>query len=198
MKSKILPDFCLPGRPLQELGGVIIHYVSGKSDYDVDPFNLHVIRDQLVDLNCPQAQRKYYLREPKWPAERMFASCHALIGRFGEIWKLAEFDCETYHAGATLLNGRPDCNRWTLGVELAGNRTSGFTEPQYQALANLLTWLMLDKGLKRENIAGHDVVRWAAIQAGLTTKRPKYDPSGRKDGLGKNFDWPLLDRLLAG
>lgn len=196
MHSKILPTFCLPGRRLEELGGVIVHYVSGKPDYPVDPFNLHVIRDLLLDLNRARPERKYYLREPKWPEARMYASCHALIGRDGDVWKLAEFDQETFHAGASLLNGRPDCNRWTLGVELAGHRTSGFTLAQYGALSTLLFHLMQSRGLKRENVAGHDTVRWAAIGAGLTTKRAKYDPSGAKDGQGSNFDWAYLDRLL--
>jgi len=177
---------------------VIVHYVSGKPDYEVDPFNLHVIRDLLIDMNRDRDSRKYYLREPKWPERRMYASCHVLIGRDGEIWKLAEFDQETYHAGASLLNGRPDCNRWALGVDLVGHQTSGFTEAQYAALGSLLLFLRLEKGLHRQNVAGHDTVRWAAIQAGLTTKRPKYDPSGRRDGSGGNFDWALLDRQLAG
>lgn len=198
LHSKILPTFCLPGRPLQELGGVIVHYVSGKPEYPVDPFNLHVIRDVMLDLNLPRSARKHYLREPKWPDARMYASCHVLIGRDGEVWKLVEFDQEAFHAGASLLNGRRDCNRWTLGVELAGNRVSGFTLAQYGALAMLLFQLMRDHDLKRENVAGHDAVRWAAIQAGATTKRPKYDPSGARDGTGDNFDWGYLDRLLPG
>lgn len=126
----------------------------------------------------------------------MYASAHVLIGREGEVWKLVEFDRQAYHAGASILNGRENCNRWTLGIELIGKTDSGFSNVQYQALAELLVTLGEQHGFPRDNVKGHDSVRWAAIQAG-SKKRPKYDPSGRKDGEGDNFDWQYLRQLWA-
>ena len=111
------------------------------------------------------------------------------------MWKLVDFDKEAYHAGASRLNGRDSCNRWTLGIELIGTNTSGFTREQYQATAELVVDLEAEYGFPRENVAGHDHVRWEAIQAGSKAKF-KYDPTGRKDGKGDNFDWFYLGKLM--
>ena len=194
MKSKILPDYCISGRALEAVDGVVLHYFSGKNVDPANQFDLHVCRDLFLDLNRPKADRSKYMTTERWPDARMFASAHLLIGRHGEVWRLVEFDKQAYHAGASILNGRSNCNRWTLGIELVGTQDSGFTEAQYRALAALLSDLRAEYGFSEENVAGHDSVRWAAIQAG-SEKRPKYDPSGRKDGLGDNFDGAYLRQL---
>jgi len=194
VRSKILPSHCIPSRPLKSVDGLVVHYFSAKN---VNPDNLYdmgICRDLFVDLNLPRAARRHYMKEATWPAERMYASAHLLIGRDGEVWKLVEYDQEAYHAGASILNGRADCNKWTLGVELVGTINSGFERVQYESLARLVIELEARFGFPKEAIAGHDQVRWAAIEAG-SGKRPKYDPSGRKDGEGDNFDWWYFGKL---
>ncbi len=193
MRSKILPEYCISGRELEALDGVVIHYFSGKNVDPDNQYDLDVCRNLFLDLNRPKAEREFYMLEEHWPDGRMYASAHLLIGRDGETWRLVEYDKQAYHAGASILNGRSNCNRWTIGVELVGTQSSGFTDAQYRALADLLK----EFDVPVANIAGHDTVRWNAIQAG-STKRPKYDPSGRKDGQGDNFDWNYLQRLLDG
>lgn len=194
MHSKSLPTYCIPGRRLEAVDGAILHYFSAKN---VDPdnrFNLEVCRNLLLDLNRPREHRQRYMLTDNWPEGRMYASAHLLIGREGEVWRLVEYDQQAYHAGASYLNGRQQCNRWTLGIELLGDHESGFSRAQYVALADLLVDLEAEFNFSRENVAGHDFVRWAAIARG-STKRPKYDPSGRKDGRGDNFDWFYLGKL---
>jgi len=191
LKSKTLPGYCTSGRRLEELGGIVVHYFSCSN---VDPDNahdLHACWNLFCDLNVPRLEREYYMRTDNWPDERMFASAHVLIGRDGEVWKLADFDKQTYHAGRSIMNGKPHCNRWAIGVELVGGPTTGFTKEQYQELAKVC----VDLGVDKRWIAGHDTVRWAAIQAGAATKQ-KNDPSGRSDGMGRNFDWGLLFELM--
>lgn len=197
MLSKELPDFCISGRDLEAVDGVIVHYFSARNVDMENLFNLHVCRDLFIDLNLPKAKRIHYMQEDKWPGGRMYASAHVLVGRGGEMWKLVEFDKQAYHAGASVLNGRSGCNRWTLGVELVGTVDSGFTREQYAALAQFLQELQAQHSFPDENVAGHDLVRWNAIQGG-SQKRPKYDPSGRKDGQGDNFDWSYLRKLWLG
>lgn len=195
MHSRTLPNFCISGRPLEEVGGVVVHYFSGKN-VDVDKqYELEVCRDLFLDLNRPKEERELYMHADNWPNGRMYASAHLLVGRGGEVWKLVEFDKQAYHAGASILGGRKLCNRWTIGVELVGTNDSGFTDDQYTALAELLVDLMNTYDFQRTRIAGHDTVRHAAIQAGDSTKK-KYDPSGRSDGLGDNFDWAYLEQLM--
>lgn len=196
MRSKILPDFCTSGRELVAIDGVIVHYFSGKNVDQENQFDLQVCRNLFLDLNRPKMERRFYMTEDKWPDGRMYASAHLLIARDGETWKLVEYDREAYHAGASILNGRSGCNRFTLGIELVGTQDSGFTGKQYEVLAELLVELQDAHGFSMGAVQGHDRVRWAAIQNG-STKRPKYDPSGRKDGNGDNFDWPYLIQLVS-
>lgn len=192
--SKALPEHCTSGRALEACDGVVVHYFSAKNVDVEHEFDLDVCRDLFIDLNHPKAKRERYMTADKWPEDRMYASAHILVGRYGEIWKLVEFDKQAYHAGASILNGRSNCNRWTLGIELVGKIDSGFSKDQYRALAELLFALEERYGFSRDNVKGHDHVRWAAIQAG-SELRNKYDPSGRKDGQGDNFDWSYLTTL---
>lgn len=195
MLSKVLPDFCISGRPMESIDGVVIHYFSARN---VDPenlFEMNVCRDLFIDLNLKKEDRVHYMKDDKWPGGRMYASAHMLIGRSGEVWKLVEFGNQAYHAGSSIMNGRSECNRWTLGIELVGSVDSGFTNDQYISLAEILTYLMEEYRFPFSNVCGHDLVRWNAIQKG-SNKRPKYDPSGRKDGKGDNFDWSYLKSLV--
>ena len=80
-------------------------------------------------------------------------------------------------------------------MELVGDSSSGFSRIQYETLAELILGLEEDVGLRRDAVAGHDAVRWAAIQEGLTQAK-KYDPSGRFNGEGDNFDWFYLGKLM--
>ncbi len=194
MISKILPAHCTSGRKLVSLDGVIVHYISAKN---VDPERAHdleAVRDLMIDLNRPRAEREHYMLGGNWPEQRMYASAHLLIGQAGEVWKLVEFDRQAYHAGKSELDGRKNCNTWTLGIELVGGISTGFTREQYLALVNVLIDLEARYGFSRRMVAGHDLVRWNAIQAGERAKF-KYDPSGRKDGQGDNFDWYYLGKL---
>ena len=50
-------------------------------------------------------------------------------------------------------------------------------------------------GFSRNAVQGHDTVRTAAIEQGSRAK-PKYDPSGHRDGQGENFDWWYLGKML--
>lgn len=192
MHNKQLPKFCTSGRNLVP-EGVVIHYFSCKN---VDPerqFDLAACRNLMIDLNRPKDEREHYLLADRDPKKRLYASAHLFIGREGEMWKLVDFDKQAYHAGRSLLDNRPNCNAWTLGVELIGTNTSGFTDAQYEALVALLNDWRKQFNIG-DTIAGHDQVRHAAIEAGQKAGK-KYDPSGRSGGTGDNFDW---GRVMAG
>ncbi len=196
MKNKTLPAYCHPDRLIESVDGVILHYVSLRNvDYD-NRFDMLGIWDLFRDLNRERGRRERYMLTETWPDKRMYASAHVLIGRSGEVWQLLPFNLQAWHAGKSILNGRRNCNRWTLGVELAGTQDSGFSDSQYKALAALLVRLMDQYGFDVDSIAGHDAVRYAAIQAG-EAKAKKYDPSGRYDGTGDNFDYQYLYELMA-
>ncbi len=193
MIDAILPDYCYSSRPLKP-EGVVIHYFSA---INVDPenaFSVKACRYLFLDLNLPRDERQQYMHSSRWPENRMYASAHLLIARFGGVWKLIDYDHQAYHAGESVMNGRKNCNRWTLGIELIGTRESGFRAEQYRSLARVLADLEQEFGIDHANVQGHDTVRWEAIQAG-STKPVKHDPSGAHDGQGTNFDWPRLHKL---
>lgn len=190
MKDKRLPAFCYPGRDLFVIGGVIIHYFSAINVERDKAFDMTACRNLFIDLNLPREKRKVY-DSKYWPDKRMHASAHLLIGRDGEAWKLVPFNKEAYHAGASVLKNRRYCNKFTLGIELVGTATSGFEDIQYEVLANFLAPVMDNNNLQHDDIAGHDLVRWEAINHGMS-KKEKRDPSGKPDGSGDNFDWEKL------
>lgn len=197
MMIELLPDFCISGRPLPAVEGAIIHYFSARNIDKPNEFDLVACRDLFLDLNRTQAHRERYMLDKPWPKGRLYASAHYLIGRQGEIQQLVALDKQAYHAGASELNNRDDCNTWTIGIELVGHQHSGFTESQYTALASLLVELRAEHSIPLDAIAGHDSVRWAAIQkGGAKHLKAKYDPSGRKNGKGDNFDWSKLYQYL--
>ena len=194
--DKLLPDFCYSGRPLKPAGIIVHHFscmnVDPEKQFDIDAcFNL------MLDLNLPKYNRYHYLKGTRHLEGRAYASAHAFIDRDGAIYKTIEFDHQAYHAGKSRLNGRDNCNGWTLGVELIGTSTSGFTEAQYIALAALSNQQMELHGFTLEAIAGHDTVRYN-VYGDEKGKPRKYDPSGQYDGKGDNFDWSKLHGLIEG
>ena len=195
MKSKLLPAYCIPKRSLNTVGGVIVHHFSTIYVDPEEPFDMDKCRQLFFDLNRERSARQVYMRDQQWPEERQYASGHFLIGREGEIWRLVEPDQQAYHAGVSLLDGRNNCNAWTIGIELIGTAVSGFSRDQYGALARLCLDLEHQHGFSRSMIQGHDTVRYNALMAGAKA-RTKNDPSGESTGRGDNFDWYYLGKLM--
>jgi len=192
--DKFLPPFCYAGRGLKPAGIVVHHF----SCMNVDPekqFDIDSCYNLMLDLNLPKDKRHYYLKGSRHMEGRAYASAHAFIDRDGGIFKIIPFDKQAYHAGKSRLNGRDNCNRWTLGMELIGTASSGFTDAQYEALAALCAQQMVTHGFTLEAVKGHDTVRFNYY--GEEKGRPrKYDPSGSYRGDGDNFDWKKLYSLI--
>ena len=47
------------------------------------------------------------------------ASAHVVVARDGQVFQLVPFDVRAWHAGASSLDGRPNVNAFSIGVELA-------------------------------------------------------------------------------
>lgn len=195
-----LPEYCYSGRLLTEVGGIIAHYFSCSNVDPENQFDPEACFNLFCDLNLPYNKRKHYLLGP-YHKEKMYnrlhASAHVMIDRDGLIYELIDSKYQAYHAGRSLMNGRKNCNLYTIGVELLGTNTSGFTEEQYIAFAGYCSSQMQLHGFGIDWIQGHDQVRHAAIQSGQSAGK-KYDPSGASDGTGDNFDWAKLHSLILG
>ncbi len=110
----------------------------------------------------------------------MTVSSHLLIERDGAVVQFVDFDRRAWHAGASLFDGRDNCNDFSIGIELEGTDTQPYTDLQYEALAKVTAALQQAyPALTAERITGHSDIA-----------------PGRKTDPGPAFDWPRYRGLL--
>lgn len=84
-------------------------------------------------------------------------AAHYIIGRDGVVRQLVAEKNIAYHAGASILpNGEKDVNRVSIGIEIVGNESSGFTDKQYASINDLIGRLRKKHSLKY--VLGHDEI----------------------------------------
>jgi AmpD protein len=105
-------------------------------------------------------------------------STHFLVRRDGEVVQFVSCDERAWHAGPSSWQGRPNCNDFSVGIELEGLEGELFDAPQYQALADLVKLLGLRYPIV--SVAGHEHVA-----------------PGRKKDPGAGFEWALFRSLLG-
>jgi len=105
-------------------------------------------------------------------------SSHFFIRRTGEVVQFVDTDRRAWHAGRSAWQGRPNCNDYSIGIELEGLEGETFEPAQYHALAALCCELAAQHPI--EHVVGHEHVA-----------------PGRKHDPGSGFDWPLLQRLTG-
>lgn len=73
---------------------------------------------------------------------------------------LAEPNEITWHAGKSMLNGRENCNRFTVGIEFQGNTAEApLTEDQIASAVQYLTPIMEQYHIPIENVVSHEYIR---------------------------------------
>lgn len=105
-------------------------------------------------------------------------SAHFLIRRDGSLIQYVPCDKRAWHAGESSWKGRSRCNDFSIGVELEGADDVPFSEPQYEALAQLIA--SLAKRYGKLDIAGHSDIA-----------------PDRKTDPGPWFDWARLHASVA-
>ena len=97
-------------------------------------------------------------------------SAHFLVRRDGRVIQFVSCERRAWHAGASVWRGRPDCNHYSVGIELEGIEGASFEAAQYRQAARLLRALAarypIDEAVGHEDIA-----------------------PGRKFDPGPGFDW---------
>ncbi len=112
--------------------------------------------------------------------EGVEVSAHFLIRRNGELIQFVSTHKRAWHAGKSIWQGRPDCNNYSIGIELEGADQIPYSTVQYQQLALLINCLMqYYPQIQPDRIIGH---------ADIAPSR-KTDP-------GPAFEWAYLFRLL--
>lgn len=105
-------------------------------------------------------------------------SAHFVIRRDGELLQFVSCDDRAWHAGQSSHQGRPNCNDFSIGIELEGLEGHSFEAEQYSALTALCAAVAQQYPIR--HIAGHEHV----------APTRKQDP-------GAGFDWRLLQTSLG-
>jgi AmpD protein len=105
-------------------------------------------------------------------------SAHFFIRRDGELIQFVSCDERAWHAGPSSWLGRPDCNDYSIGIELEGLEGELFEAAQYARLATLLEALARVYPIR--HVVGHEHVA-----------------PGRKQDPGPGFDWAALRATLG-
>ncbi len=100
-------------------------------------------------------------------------SSHLLIDRLGMPIQFVSFLDRAWHAGASMFDGRANCNDFSIGIELEGSDFEPFTDAQYATL-QLVTGVVLASypDISLERIVGHSDIA-----------------PGRKTDPGPYFNW---------
>ena len=104
---------------------------------------------------------------------------HFYVDREGIITQFVALDKRAWHAGISSWRGRPNCNDFSIGIELEGSVGVIFEEAQYKSLKTLTSALFLKyERLSLESVVGHNEIA-----------------SDRKEDPGEYFDWPKFFEL---
>ena len=139
------------------------------------------------DANGLHFVKALFTNQLDWNAHPYFqtikgaeVSAHLFIERDGKITQFVNFDDRAWHAGKSSYLGRPDCNNYSIGIELEGSDFLPFTAVQYQTLSQIIKTLYQTYPKTRRHLTGHSDIA-----------------SGRKTDPGEYFDWAQLREMIA-
>lgn len=112
--------------------------------------------------------------------KEMKVSAHLLIARSGEVIQFVSFDERAWHAGRSCYLGVPECNDYSIGIELEGADDVSFTEAQYAALAEVIPAIQQAYPDTLNHLAGHSDIA-----------------PGRKTDPGEHLNWMKIRASLV-
>lgn len=116
-------------------------------------------------------------------------SAHYVIGRDGRIVQMVADEDKAWHAGYSYWDGLYSLNKNSIGIELVGTATTGFTNEQYTALTCLCLHLINKYSIRLDRIIGHEDCSGEKARKKLLEKNYPY--IGKVDP-GPNFSWATL------
>ena len=118
---------------VNEVRGVILHHTA-----------LPTIERSLEVLTLPENK----------------VSSHCLIDTDGTRYILCEPRVVAFHAGRSILNGREQCNEFTIGVEFQGNTVeTPLTDDQINSAIEYLLPILEEYKIPLDSIVTHEKVR---------------------------------------
>jgi N-acetyl-anhydromuramyl-L-alanine amidase AmpD len=111
-------------------------------------------------MYAPASDSPYLLKSCKELLDRERVSAHYFIDRDGAIAESLPAYLAAWHAGISKLpfkdDSRQKINEFSIGIELIGDKSSGFTDNQYLSLAKLVNHLTDKWPIKY--ILGHKII----------------------------------------
>ena len=107
-------------------------------------------------------------------------SAHLFIERDGAITQFVDFNERAWHAGRSSYLGRPECNDYSIGIELEGSDFVSFSAAQYETLAKVIVAIYDAYPKTRRHLTGHSDIA-----------------PGRKTDPGDYFEWTKLREMVA-
>ncbi|WP_227672216.1 MULTISPECIES: 1,6-anhydro-N-acetylmuramyl-L-alanine amidase AmpD [Psychrobacter] len=107
-------------------------------------------------------------------------SAHLFIERNGAITQFVNFNDRAWHAGRSSYLGRPECNDYSIGIELEGSDFTPFTATQYETLAQVITAIYQAYPKTHRHLTGHSDIA-----------------PGRKTDPGDYFEWTRLRAVIT-
>jgi N-acetyl-anhydromuramoyl-L-alanine amidase len=131
------------------------------------------------------AVEQLFMNQLDWNAHPYFqeirgmeVSAHFFIRRNGRVMQFVSCDNRAWHAGASSWQGQPNCNDYSIGIELEGLEGDSFEKAQYKKLYQLIQTLC--RRYPIQQVAGHEHI----------APDRKADP-------GPGFKWKLLQKSLG-
>ena len=139
------------------------------------------------DTNGTHYVKALFTNQLDWDAHPYFqtikgaeVSAHLFIERDGAITQFVNFNERAWHAGRSSYLGRPECNDYSIGIELEGSDFVSFTSAQYEKLADVIAAIYKAYPKTRRHLTGHSDIA-----------------PGRKTDPGDYFEWARLRQLVA-
>ena len=161
-------------------------------DTNIDTIVVHNISLPPNEFGARGADGVHYVKalftnQLDWNAHPYFqtiqgaeVSAHLFIERDGAITQFVSFDERAWHAGRSSYLGRPECNDYSIGIELEGSDFVSFTDVQYEMLAQVIVAIYEAYPKTQRHLTGHSDIA-----------------PGRKTDPGDYFEWTRLRELVA-
>ena len=168
------------------------NYNSRPQDVNVDAIIIHNIslppnEFGVCDSNDLHYVKALFTNQLDWDAHPYFqtikgaeVSAHLFIERDGAITQFVNFNERAWHAGRSSYLGRPECNDYSIGIELEGSDFVPFTSVQYETLAMVVAAVYNAYPKTQRHLTGHSDIA-----------------PGRKTDPGDYFEWARLRHLVA-
>ncbi len=127
--------------------------------------------EQLFCNKLNPNEHEYYQQ-----IHQLKVSAHLFIKRTGEVIQFVPFNKKSWHAGVSEIDGRSDCNDFSIGIELEGTDDIAYTDKQYLKLIEILK-ILKQNYPKITKIVGHSDIS-----------------AGRKTDPGHSFDWSRIKK----